>query len=193
VYFFQMLYPFAKVNDPRSAVAAAAGGTVLIRREMLARIGGLAAIKESLIDDVALARAVKPLGGIYLGLSGLATSMRPYPTFAAIWHMISRTAFTQLRHSAALLFLTLAALTLVWLVPPTAALFCRGWGFLAGLSACLLAAGSFAPTLTRYKRSYLWAAALPLIALFYMAATFGSALNFWRGRGANWKSRDYQH
>jgi hypothetical protein len=188
-----MLYPFAKVNDPRSSVAAAAGGTVLIRREMLERIGGIAAIKGSLIDDVALARAVKPMGGIYLGHSGLATSMRRYPRFADIWQMISRTAFTQLRHSAALLFLTLAALTLVWLVPPAAALFCRGWGFLAGLSACLLAAGSFAPTLTRYQRSYLWAAALPLIALFYMAATFGSALNFWRGRGANWKSRDYQH
>jgi hopene-associated glycosyltransferase HpnB len=193
VYFFQMLYPFAKVNDPRSAVAAAAGGTVLIRREMLERIGGIAAISGSLIDDVALARAVKPIGRIYLGHSRLATSIRRYPTFADIWQMISRTAFTQLRHSAALLCLTLAALTLVWLVPPAAALLCRGWGFLAGLSACLLAVASFVPTLARYQRSYLWAAALPLIALFYMAATLSSALNFWRGRGASWKSRDYRH
>jgi hopene-associated glycosyltransferase HpnB len=191
VYFFQMLYPFAKVNDPQSAVAAAAGGTLLIRREMLERIGGIVAIKASLIDDVALARAVKPLGRIYLGHSRLATSIRRYSTFADIWHMISRTAFTQLRHSAALLGLTLAALTLVWLVPPGAALFCRGWGLLAGLSACLLAAASFVPTLARYQRSYWWAAALPLIALFYMSATFGSALNFWRGRGAHWKNRDY--
>jgi hypothetical protein len=47
------------------------------------------------------------------------------------------------------------------------------------------------PTLRRYQRSYLWAAALPLIALFYMAATLKSALNFWRGRGAIWKNRDY--
>jgi hopene-associated glycosyltransferase HpnB len=191
VYFFQMLYPFAKVNDPRSAVAAAAGGTVLIRREMLERIGGLAAIKGCLIDDVALAKAVKPIGGIYLGHSDLATSIRHYPAFADIWQMISRTAFTQLRHSAVLLFLTLAALTLVWLVPPGAVLFCRGWGFPAGLTAGLLAAASFVPTLRRYQRSYLWAAALPLIALFYMAATLKSALNFWRGRGAIWKNRDY--
>jgi hopene-associated glycosyltransferase HpnB len=193
VYFFQMLYPFAKVNDLRSAVAAAAGGTVLIRREMLERIGGIAAIKGALIDDVALARAVKPIGGIYLGHSGLATSIRRYAAFADIWQMISRTAFTQLRHSAALLFLALAALTLVWLVPPAAALLLRGWGRLAGLTACLLAAASFMPTLKRYRRSYFWAAALPLIALFYMAATFGSALDFWRGRGANWKNRDYRH
>ncbi len=153
VYFFQMLYPFAKVNDPRSAVAAAAGGTVLIRREVLERIGGIAAIKGALIDDVALARAVKPTGRIYLAHSGLAASIRRYPTFADIWHMISRTAFTQLRYSAALLVLTMAALTLVWLVPPGQPAVCRGWRFLAGLSACLLAAASYMPTLTRYRRS----------------------------------------
>jgi len=193
VYFFQMLYPFAKVNDPRSSVAAAAGGTVLIRRAMLERIGGIEAIKNSLIDDVALAKAVKPIGRIYLGHSQLAASIRRYPAFADLWRMISRTAFAQLRHSAALLCLTLAALTLVWLVPPAAALLGSGWGFMCGLTACLLAAGSFVPTLSRYGRSYLWAAALPLIAMFYMAATVGSALNFWRGSGANWKSRTYRH
>ena len=96
VYFFQMLYPFAKVNDPRSRVAAAAGGTVLIRRQTLDRIGGIDAIKGALIDDVALAKAVKTLGPIYLGHSGLAASIRAYPDFSAIRQMISRTAFTQL-------------------------------------------------------------------------------------------------
>jgi len=33
--------------------------------------------------------------------------------------------------------------------------------------------------------------ALPLIALFYMAATLGSAYGYWRGSGARWKNRDY--
>jgi hypothetical protein len=37
----------------------------------------------------------------------------------------------------------------------------------------------------------LWSLTLPLIALFYMAATFSSAVSFWRGRGARWKNRDY--
>jgi hopene-associated glycosyltransferase HpnB len=193
VYFFQMLYPFANVNDPRSTVAAAAGGTVLIRREMLERIGGLESIKDALIDDVALARRVKPLGRIYLGHSRLAASIRRYPAFADVWHMISRTAFTQLRHSAPLLGLTLAGLTLVWLVPPAAALWGRGWSFICGLCACALAAVSYMPTLRRYGRSYWWTAALPIIALFYMGATLGSAVNFWRGRGTNWKNRAYQH
>src|SRR5258708_5469208 len=115
VYFFQMLYPFAKVNDPRSAVAAAAGGTVLIRREALERTGGVEAIRGALIDDVALARAVKQGGPIFLGHSGLATSVRRYPGFIDVWRMISRTAFTQLRYSAWLLGLTIAGLTVVWL------------------------------------------------------------------------------
>jgi hopene-associated glycosyltransferase HpnB len=191
VYFFQMLYPFRKVNDPRSSVAAAAGGTVLIQREALLRIGGLDAIKNSLIDDVALATAVKKSGTIFLGHSGLAASIRPYPAFADVWHMISRTAFTQLRHSAVLLALTLIALTLVWLVPAAAILFGHGWRFACGLAAFGLAAISYLPTLARYRRSFLWALALPLIALFYMAATTGSALNHWRGQGARWKSRAY--
>jgi hopene-associated glycosyltransferase HpnB len=46
VFFFQMLYPFAWVNDPQSGVAAAAGGVMLVRPEALARAGGLAAIRD---------------------------------------------------------------------------------------------------------------------------------------------------
>jgi hopene-associated glycosyltransferase HpnB len=192
VYFFQMLYPFSKVNEARSRVAAAAGGTVLIRREALDRIGGLEAIKNALIDDVALAKAVKAFGAIYLGHSGLAASIRPYPHFSDIWRMISRTAFTQLRYSAALLVLTLVGLTLLWWVPCWAILFGDSWTKACGLAAYALAAMSYLPTLRRYGRSYGWAVVLPLIALFYMAATLGSALNYWLGTGARWKNRAYR-
>jgi hopene-associated glycosyltransferase HpnB len=193
VYFFQMLYPFAKVNDARSSVAAAAGGTVLIRREALQRIGGIGAIKAALIDDVSLAKAIKGRGGgaIFLGHSALATSIRPYPGLADIWRMIARTAFTQLRHSAWLLFGTVIGLSLVWLAPPAAAIFGHGWVRGCGLAACALAATSYLPTLVRYRRSFAWALALPLIALFYMAATVGSAVDAWSGVGARWKSRSY--
>lgn len=191
VFFFQMLYPFAKVNDPLSAVAAAAGGTVLIRRAALERIGGIGAIKNALIDDVTLAKAVKSSGAIYLGHSGLAKSIRPYPHFGDIWRMISRTAFTQLRNSALILALTLLGLAVVWLVPVWEVLFGHGWRFAFGLATFALSAISYLPTLARYGRTRLWALALPLLALFYMAATLDSALNYWLGRGASWKSRAY--
>ena len=193
VYFFQMLYPFAKVNDARSSVAAAAGGTVLIRREALQRIGGIGAIKGALIDDVSLAKAIKRRGGgaIFLGHSALAASIRPYPEMADIWRMVARTAFTQLRHSAWLLLGTLLGLSLVWLAPLAAALFGHGWIRGCGLAACALAVMSYLPTLARYRRSFAWSLALPLIALFYMAATVGSAVDAWSGAGARWKSRAY--
>jgi hopene-associated glycosyltransferase HpnB len=191
VYFFQMLYPFASVNNPRSGVAAAAGGTVLVRREALERIGGIEAIKDALIDDVTLAKAIKKVGPIYLGHSALASSVRPYPHFADIWQMVSRTAFTQLRYSFGVLLLTLLGLTLVWLVPVWAILFGTGWSFACGLAAFLLAALSYLPTLRRYGRNPLWSLTLPLIAIFYMAATLGSALNHWFGGGSRWKSRSY--
>jgi hopene-associated glycosyltransferase HpnB len=191
VYFFQMLYPFSRVNDPLSSVAAAAGGTILLRRAALARIGGIAAIKSTLIDDVALASAVKRSGPIYLGHSGLATSIRPYPAFADIWRMISRTAFTQLRYSAAVLLVTILGLALVWLVPIYGVIFGHGWGFCAGLAAYALSVVSFMPTLARYRVTRWWALALPLIALFYMAATISSAVDYWRGKGAVWKNRAY--
>ena len=196
VYFFQMLYPFSRVNDPRSSVAAAAGGTVLIRREALERIGGIATIRNALIDDVTLAKAVKTSGrdsgaAIYLGHSGLAASVRPYPSWRDLWDMIARTAFTQLHYSMLLLLLTLAGLALVWLVPVWEIVFGNGWARAAGLAAFSLAALSYLPTLARYRCNALWALALPLIASFYMAATLGSALNYWLGRGARWKNRAY--
>jgi hopene-associated glycosyltransferase HpnB len=191
VYFFQMLYPFDRVNDPTSRIAAAAGGTVLIRRDALQRIGGIESIRDCLIDDVALASLVKKTGSIFLGHSGLASSVRAYPGFRDIWQMISRTAFTQLRYSPVLLVLTLLALSLVWLAPGAAMLFGHGWRQACGLSAFGLGAASYLPTLARYGQNRLWALALPLIALFYMAATLGSALRHWLGWGVRWKSRAY--
>jgi len=191
VYFFQMLYPFRRVNDARSTVAAAAGGTILIRREVLAAAGGIEAIRGALIDDVALARVVKPLAPIYLGHSSLAASIRPYPRFGDIGNMISRTAFTQLRYSPSALLATVVGLVLVWLVPITAVLFGSGWAVYAGLGAYLVAAATYLPTLLRYRCNPLWALSLPMIALFYIAATCASAWNHWRGIGARWKNRAY--
>ena len=192
VYFFQLLYPFAKVNDPMSAVAGAAGGTILIRRRALSRIGGIGAIQGALIDDCALAAKVKPGGRIWLGHSGLARSIRPYPDFADIWRMVARSAYVQLRLSPWLLVASTLGLALIFLLPPWLVLFADGWVRGAGFLAWLGMAASFLPTLTRYRQPFWWAPLLPAIALFYMAATIGSAINHHRGRGVVWKRRSYE-
>lgn len=191
VFFFQLLYPFAAVNDPKRKVAAAAGGAMLVRRSALERIGGIAAIKGALIDDVALAAAIKPGGRIWLGHSALARSLRAYPAFADIRRMVARTAFVQLRFSALLLIGTALGMSLLFFTPPLSVLFGAPAAKLVGLIAWSLSAALYAPTLRRFHRSFLWAAFLPLIGGFYLAATIGSALDHWRGRGVVWKGRAY--
>lgn len=192
VFFFQLLYPFARVNDPLSGTAAAAGGTILVRRRALRRIGGIECIQGALIDDVALAAAVKKGGRIWLGHATLARSVRPYPAVADIWRMITRTAYVQLRFSPLLLAATIVAMVLVWLVPPAASLFGHGTARVFGLFAWIMLALSYVPTLRRFRRSVLWAPFLPLVAGFYTAATIGSAVNHHLGRGVAWKGRAYQ-
>ena len=192
VFFFQLLYPFARVNDPLHATAAAAGGTILIRRRALRRIGGVAAVRGALIDDVALAAAVKRGGRIWLGHSGLARSARAYPTAADIWRMVSRTAYVQLRYSPLLLIGTILAMTLTFLLPPVAALFGHGPARWFGWLAWGAMAASYQPTLHRFHRSVLWAPCLPAVAAVYLAATIGAAVNHHLGRGVAWKGRAYQ-
>ena len=179
VFFFFMLYPPAWATG-------AAGGCMLIRREALERIGGIAAIRGELIDDCALAKAVKQSGGrVWLGLNHSVESIRVYGSVAEIAHMISRTAFTQLNYSATLLAATLAGLALVYLAPPALTLAGNPWG----APAWLMMSIAYLPALRYYRRSPLWAPLLPLIAAFYMGCTLASALQHWRGAGGAWKGR----
>jgi hypothetical protein len=138
-----------------------------------------------------LAKSVKLGGPIYLGHTNLAASIRPYPGFGVIWEMIARTAFTQLRCSPVLLAATIVGMAFIWLLPFYCALFGAGWVRLTGCAASVLALVSYMPTLRRYERSVAWSVLLPLIAVFYVSATVGSAVNHWRGTGAKWKARAY--
>jgi hypothetical protein len=106
--------------------------------------------------------------------------------------MIARTAYVQLRFSPLLLIGTTLAMALTWLVPPAAAVFGHGAARWCGLLAWTMLAGSYLPTLRRCNRSFLWALGLPLVAAFYMAATIGSAVNHYTGRGVAWKGRAYR-
>ncbi|MGJ3246466.1 MAG: glycosyltransferase [Elainellaceae cyanobacterium] len=220
VFFFQKLYPFSWVNNPQKRTAAAAGGCALIRPAALRRIGGIAAIRQALIDDCALANAVKwtvqernvnlsaqsfsrslhpPIPSthpIWLGLSSLTCSLRPYPDLKTIWDMVARTAYTQLHYSPLLLLGTLIGMTWVYLVPPLSAIagiVTGQWAlFAVGLSTWLLMAIAYAPILQFYRVPLAVAACLPAIAFLYTLMTLDSALRHWQGRGGAWKGRVYQ-
>ena len=193
VFFFQLLYPFALVNDPRHRLAAAAGGTVLLRRAALDRIGGIASVRGALIDDVALATAVKRSGGaVWLGHSQLARSIRPYPAPVDVWRMVARTAYVQLRFSPLILAGTVAGLALVWLLHRRLlVVFGEGVERWMGLPP---APGpgplaSYLPTLRRFRLSPAWVLALPAVAASstWRRPSGRPGQSSFRGRGAVWK------
>ncbi|MDA0997227.1 MAG: glycosyltransferase, partial [Proteobacteria bacterium] len=120
VYFFQKLYPFARVNDPDRAEAAAAGGCILVDRSVLTAAGGIAAIKGALIDDCAMARLLKSRGPIWLGLTTESDSLRAYDALSEIWSMVARTAYVQLDRSPWMLIGTVLGMLLLYALPPGA-------------------------------------------------------------------------
>ncbi|MFE2306881.1 glycosyltransferase [Streptomyces sp. NPDC059411] len=205
VYFFAQLYPFRWINHPTARTAAAAGGCVLLRTEAAVRAGVPDSIRQAVIDDVSLARAVQRTGGrIWLGLAERVDSVRPYDSLADLWRMVSRSAYAQLRHQPALLAGTVAGLVLVYLVPPAALLWgLGGLGGLGGLTvgrpavawagglAWLLMTVTYLPMLRYYRQPPALAPLLPLTALLYLLMTVDSAVQHYRGRGASWKGRTY--
>lgn len=195
IFFFAMLYPFAWVNRSDCRIAAAAGGCMLAGFSALRAAGGIDAIRGTLIDDCALARAMKAVGPIWLGLTDRVRSLRAYPRINDIRRMVARTAYDQLNYSPLLLAATLAGLGLTFLAPPLAALAPlaaftgSGWTQALGAAAWGLMALAFLPMLRFYRLSPLWALALPAMALAYMAFTLDSAYQHARGRGGLWKGR----
>jgi hopene-associated glycosyltransferase HpnB len=190
VFFFQMLYPFAWVNDRSARTAAAAGGCMLVDRLALEKAGGIAGIRSALIDDCALARVMKAEGRIWLGLSDQVRSLRKYPEISDIGRMVARSAYAQLRYSPLLLGATMAGMAVTYFAPPFLAFIGRYPANAVALSAWALMMFAFLPILRFYRLSPLWAVALPLIAATYSAFTLNSTYQHWRGRGGAWKERN---
>lgn len=188
VFFFQMLFPFAWVNDPARPTAAAAGGCMLVRREVLERAGGLVAIRDNIIDDCALARLVKRHGPIWIGLTRRVQSLRPYAGLGDIGRMVSRSAYAQLEFSPLLLAGALVGLTIVFVAPPLLWLI-PGRSQLLALLAWAIMAMAMQPTLRIYRLWGVWALTLPFAAGLYGAFMLWSAIQHWRGRGGQWKGR----
>jgi hopene-associated glycosyltransferase HpnB len=192
IFFFKLLYPFALGNDPRSRLGVAAGGCVLIRAGTLQDIGGFGALKTSIIDDCALAKQVKQLGGkTWIGLTHSAKSQRPYPSLGSFWNMVARTAFTQLRYSVLLLLLTTFLMILVF--------WCPAFG-LAHRSITARAASwlgivsmwaAYLPVVRFYRQTPFLLITLPVVASLYLLMTWSSAIRYWSGQRSMWKGRRY--
>jgi hopene-associated glycosyltransferase HpnB len=189
VFFFAMLFPFSRVNRPRSRLAAAAGGCMLARRESLEEAGGIESIRQEIIDDCALARRMKAQGPIWLGLTNRSVSLRPYEHIEDVRRMVARSAFAQLDYSFFLLLGVALGMIVVYVAAPFDAIFGSNMAQIAGWVSWAAMAIAFQPMLRFYGLSPLWGFALPLIGAVYAVFTVDSAIQFWRGRGGMWKGR----
>ena len=191
VFFFQKLFPFPAVNDPDNEPAAAAGGCILVRRDAMEKVGGVTAIKSTIIDDCALAEALKANGPIWLGLTETTESIRAYDRLSEIWRMVARSAYAQLKHPVLLLI----GMALVYLAPPavmqlallqdaTIPMLIAGaaWGLTAALAA---------PTFRLYGLAPVYGLLPPIAGIFYLLMTLDSARRHWLNKGGAWKGRTY--
>ena len=153
---------------------------MLVRRDALERAGGFEAIRDRVIDDVSLARAIKQRGPIRLAVSRSdVVSLRTHG-FRGIWRMVRRTAFTELRRSWALLALTVGLLVVLFPLPPilTVVGFATGDVLMgaAAAAAWALMTTLCVPTIRYFRLSLAWSLSLPLAGCLYGAMTLDSAL-----------------
>jgi hopene-associated glycosyltransferase HpnB len=194
IYFFKIIYPFHLSNQSGSRVAAAAGGFILVETGVLKKIGGLAVIKDAIIDDCSLAKAIKSAGNrIWTGLTHAVISQRPYFNLKDIWEMVARTAFTQLNYSVVLLIICTLALILVYWVPVAGVFFFQGLAFWLSLFSLIAMVLAYRPTLKFYHLSPGWAFLMPFTAGLYLLMTWSSAIRYWKGERSRWKGRVYRN
>ena len=213
LYFFKLLYPFRTVANPQRKMAAAAGGCILLKQKALEAAGGITKIAGAIIDDIALARVIKAKKfDIALLVSPDLLSLREYQTLGEIWHMVTRSAFTELKYSYLRLLFCIVAMTVTYFVPIVALVYALGLLAcyvqsvptnaavlistltLAGIACATLFLTwySYRPTIAYLKVSKWFAFSLPVAALLYLLMTLHSAWRYLFGVKSAWKGRQYQ-
>ena len=194
IFFFKLLYPFSLANRPASAMAAAAGGCILVETQALHKVRAFSSLHHALIDDCTLASLIKRADlRTWLGLSHAACSHRGYQTLRPIWQMVARTAYTQLKYSPIWLVLcTVIMVAMFWVAPFVFLLPVLEEAYMLSALTWGVMLIAYTPTLIYYQRSPIWGLALPIIGTLYLAMTWTSALQYWRGERACWKDRRYE-
>jgi glycosyltransferase involved in cell wall biosynthesis len=104
------------VSDPR--VLAANGQVLLVRRARLDQIGGVAAIKGEVVDDMALCRAVKKTGGRVIFADGRdIASCRMYQSRAEVERGFSKNLYEGIGGNLPALFVVIALHLLFFVLP----------------------------------------------------------------------------
>ncbi len=187
------LFPLDRVNDPDRAEALAAGGFLLIRRSIYEQAGGHEAVRHAIVEDIALSRRVKAMGGrLAVRLAPRLAWTHMYGSFRDIWVGLRKNAYAGMDYQphkfvvGAMVALVLAwapgAAILVGVLRGSTALIGVGvWGLLAQVAATI-------PNLVFVGEGFLYALALPIGITAYVAIATASAWHYHRGR-VLWKGR----
>ncbi len=195
IFFFQKLYPFNHVNNPEKKLAAAAGGCIFCDISIFKKQNLLENINNKLIDDCNLAKEIKKIGAIWLGLSNKVKSNRKYKDLKSIWKMVERCAYEQLGKSMIILFFTILMMIIIYL----------SWiiGLIIGIKASnltivllslfifVISLITFFPTIRFYKINYFYCSLAFVSSIFYILMTISSAKNYYLNLGTVWKGRKY--
>ncbi|HEU5348438.1 MAG TPA: glycosyltransferase [Ktedonobacterales bacterium] len=187
------------MHHPSPVFAGALGQFLLFDRDTYQRIGGHAAVRMDIVEDMQLSRLVKRHGGRVVWLDGsVLMRVRMYQSFTEAWHGIAKSAFAAINYSTPALLPGVAI---------CAALF---WGPYVFLAAGLLNHSTASPALwlPLIQVTMLWIVQLllmrrchlPLSLAFFQAGTILAVIstvlysaaqsNF--GEGVMWKGRTYQ-
>ncbi|MBI4480422.1 MAG: glycosyltransferase [Acidobacteria bacterium] len=207
VLLLAALFPVRKINDPRSSVALASGGYILMRRSVWAGLGGYEAIRSEMIDDLNTARLVKHSGHrIYVAATKDLIRTRMYHNLGEIWEGLRKNAFAAHRFSIPKMIVSVAVNALGNLLP-VVCLLLYGGRWLAGSPALgeaertalalslvqyTVALLLHLPLLVYLKISPAYALLAPFGWIFYAAISLDSMLRTLFGKGVSWKRRQYR-
>ena len=196
IFFFQKLYPFNQVNKNNSKISAAAGGFIFCNKKIFLNENLFEKIRDKIIDDCNLAKAIKQKGSIWLGLTNKVKSIRIYESLQQIWLMVSRTAYEQLNCSLKNLFISILGMIFLYQLAPFY-IFSNQLIFNQQLNLTLyliylLPTIIFLPTIKFYNLSFIYVFLLPISSFLYILMTMNSAYNFYFKKGNVWKNRKYK-
>ena len=98
--FIAALTRFKQVNDPESPAAMGVGAFILLRREVYDGVGGHETLKQTILEDIGLARLVKRAGAtMMIADAKKIYSIRMYHSFREIWVGWRKNVFLALKKS----------------------------------------------------------------------------------------------
>ena len=195
IFFFQKLFPFERVNNPKDHLSAAAGGFVLCKSKIFKQENCYDNIKNKVIDDCNLAKIIKKKGKIWLGLTNLVESRRSYQNLNDIWKMVSRTAFEQLNFSIIILISCCLGMFFIYLAPYIFLIFAiyalEEKLIIINLIIIFLISVVFLPVMKFYNVVKRYLILIPFFSSLFIMMTCSSAFNYHFNRGNKWKGRSY--